>query len=135
MAHHGNRSYRLKFCAVCCHNQLSNASIRMLLPKLPFRSLSPAFHLRTKGVPCTVSLKPVDVDFRLGATQPRLWIMKLWSAGALACGSSSTWALFRCEPKLVWHSRLGCAPILLLLRASGSPWLGWMSGLLVAPIF
>jgi len=37
----------------------------MLLRKFPFRSLSPAIHLRTKGVLGKVSLKPVDPDFRL----------------------------------------------------------------------
>src|SRR5947199_9017457 len=66
MAHHGNRSHRFKFSAVCCHSlDLSNASIRMLLRMLPFRSLTPAFHLRTKGACAVVSLKPVDLDFRL----------------------------------------------------------------------
>jgi hypothetical protein len=40
----------------------------MLLRQFPFRSSSPAIHLRTKGVSCSVSVKPVDRDFRF-----RLW--------------------------------------------------------------
>jgi hypothetical protein len=49
----------------------------MLLRKFPFRSPSPAIHLRTKGAPSVVSLKTVDLDFRLSPVDNQ------------ACGSSS----------------------------------------------
>src|SRR5689334_10517124 len=86
MAHHGNRSHRFEFCAVCCHSEISpgvpqharfsRAGVELLLSACYYACCYfvpslPAIHLRTKGACSVMSLKPVDRDFRfrLGATK------------------------------------------------------------------
>jgi hypothetical protein len=59
----------------------------MLLRQFPFRSPAQAIHLRTKDALRTVSLKPVDRDFRFG-----LWSNQVCELERLAPKSKGVWS-------------------------------------------